>query len=52
MKESHLLQGSNGEVAYLSESERVSMVAAAREAVPKDSGKLIIAGTVGSRTGR
>ena len=37
-------QGSNGEVAYLSEEERVAMVQAVRGAVPKETGKLIIAG--------
>ena len=37
-------QGSNGEVAYLSEDERVAIVKAVREAVPRESGKLIIAG--------
>ena len=37
-------QGSNGEVAYLSEDERVAIVKAVRETVPRESGKLIIAG--------
>ena len=37
-------QGSNGEVAYLSEEERVAIVKAVRETVPRESGKLIIAG--------
>ena len=37
-------QGSNGEVAYLSEEERVAIVKAVRETVPRKSGKLIIAG--------
>jgi len=39
-----VVQGSNGEVAYLSEEERVAMVKAVRDAVPKETGKLIIAG--------
>ena len=39
-------QGSNGEVAYLSEEERVAIVRAVRSAVPKDTGKLIIAGKI------
>lgn len=39
-----VVQGSNGEVAYLSEEERVAMVQAVRGAVPKETGKLIIAG--------
>ena len=39
-----LVQGSNGEVAYLTEEERVAMIKAVRDVVPKQSGKLIIAG--------
>jgi len=39
-----VVQGSNGEVAYLTEEERVAMVKAVRESVPKESGKLLIAG--------
>lgn len=39
-----VVQGSNGEVAYLTDEERVAMVQAVRDAVPRESGKIIIAG--------
>jgi len=39
-----VVQGSNGEVAYLSETERVSIVSAVKAHIPADSGKIVIAG--------
>ena len=39
----YVVQGSNGEYAYLSREERVAMVAWARKRTPKE--KLIIAGS-------
>ncbi|XP_071481438.1 4-hydroxy-2-oxoglutarate aldolase, mitochondrial-like [Diadema antillarum] len=39
----YVVQGSNGEYAYLTKEERVEMVAKAREAVPSD--KLVVAGS-------
>jgi 4-hydroxy-2-oxoglutarate aldolase len=39
----YLLLGSNGEAAYLSDEEKLELLAAARSAIPRD--KLLIAGT-------
>ena len=43
-----LVLGSNGEVAYLEEAERLQVLAAAREAIPKN--KIMIAGAGGEGT--
>jgi 4-hydroxy-2-oxoglutarate aldolase len=43
-----LILGSNGEAAYLDEDERKQVLAAAREAIPKD--KIMIAGAGGEAT--
>jgi len=41
----YLVEGSNGEYVYLTYEERISLVKTARELVPKDSGKIILAGS-------
>jgi 4-hydroxy-2-oxoglutarate aldolase len=46
--EGFLILGSNGEAAYLDEDERKQVLAAAREAIPKD--KIMIAGAGGEAT--
>ncbi|CAL4062339.1 unnamed protein product, partial [Meganyctiphanes norvegica] len=41
----YLVEGSNGEYVYLTYEERIELVKKARELVPKDSGKIILAGS-------
>ena len=40
-----VVEGSNGEYVYLTPEERVELVARVREFLPRDSNKLILAGS-------
>lgn len=40
-----VVQGSNGEYVYLSTEERIDLVKCVRDSLPRDSGKIILAGS-------